>query len=112
MPAPEYRIRPVTAEDVTKAIRRVGWSAYLYLGEEDDAGWQNALAIDDDPGFPRLRVYRVVDRDEVDCWSHGVTSGALLVTDKGDFSWHIPRERTESLVEVILAIAEILGGEA
>lgn len=110
MPEIEYRIRPVTADQVTTSIRRVGWAAYLYLGAATDAGWQHALRIDDDPGFPRLRVYRVVDLDEVDRWAHGVKTGALLVTDKGEYSWHIPRERTESLIEVILAIAEILGG--
>jgi len=108
MPEIEYRIRPVTADQVIASIRRVGQAAYLYLGSASDAGWQHALRIDDDPGFPRLRVYRVVDLDEVDRWTHGETTGGLVVTDKGEYSTHIERSKTESLIEVILAIADVL----
>ncbi|MGE3172161.1 MAG: hypothetical protein AB7O97_05995 [Planctomycetota bacterium] len=103
-------IRPVTAEQVEAAIQRTGWAAYLYLGSADDVGWENAQLIDDDPGFPKLRVYRVEDLDEVDCWAHGETTGGLVITDKGRFSTHIDRRATESLIDAILAIADVLGG--
>jgi hypothetical protein len=90
-------ICPATAAEVERSISKTGWSAYLYLGAETDVGWKNALLIDDDPGFPKLRVFRVVDLDEVSAWAHGETTGGLVVTDKGKFSTHIGRDRTESL---------------
>lgn len=110
MPPDDNVLRPVTAAQVEASIRRAGWAAYLYLGSADDLGWQHALRIDDDPGFPKLRVYRVEDLDEVDSWAHGETTGGLVITDKGKFSTHIPRATTESLIDVIIAIADILGG--
>ena len=103
-------IGPATAADVEHAIRNSGWAAYLYLGEASDPGWNNAKLIAASPDWPRLAVYRVKDLAAVDDWRHGVTTGGLVITDKGAFSTHVPRSETESLIRVILALSGILGG--
>jgi hypothetical protein len=110
--ADDDTILPVTEAQVRKAIRSPGAAAYLYLGSGNAAGWRHAQRIDADPGFPKLRVYRVADVDAVATWAAGATEGGLVITDRGATATHIPIERTESLIEVILAIAEILGDKA
>jgi hypothetical protein len=59
-------VPPLTTDDIEQDLQNPTFAVYLYIGDETDAGWENAqIAFG---LIPRLRIYLIKDISAIQQW--------------------------------------------
>src|SRR5690242_16680975 len=97
-------IPPLLEGDLEAALLNPSFSTYLYIGEEADLGWDNAMTAFS--LIPRLRIYLVKDASQIKKWI-GSKRPAGVVFGWGDkFDCLLNQSEADDLKTVIDAITE------
>ena len=95
-------IPPVMEADLEAALLNPTFSTYLYIGEETDLGWDNALTAFS--LIPRLRIYLVKDNSQIKKWIGAKRPAAVVFGWGAKFDRLLNQSEADDLKTVIDAI--------
>lgn len=95
---------PLTGEDIRGPLKDPTFTVYMYVGDEGDEGWDNALIAFG--LLARLRIYRVIDISLIKEWTGSKRPTGIV------FGWDetprrlLSKREAEDLRTVLTAIQD------